>query len=52
MLQENLDTECEITSICKPSAPLTNVVEDLRKLGNNLTKRDNIKNGRARKQPR
>jgi hypothetical protein len=46
MFQENLGTECEITSIYKPNAPLINVVEDLRKLGNNLTKQDHIKIGR------
>jgi len=45
MLQEILDNECEITSIFKPNAPLANVVEDLRKIGNNLTKRDHIKMG-------
>jgi len=45
MLQENLGAECEITSIFKPNAPLANVVEDLRKLGNRLTKRDHIKMG-------
>ena len=45
MLQENMGTECEITCIFKPNAPLTNVAEDLRQLGNNLTKRDHIKMG-------
>jgi len=45
MFQENLDNDCEITSIFKSSAPFANVTEDLRKLGNNLSKRDHIKMG-------
>jgi hypothetical protein len=42
MLEKHLDTEYEITRICKPNAPLANVVEDLGKLGNDLTKWDPI----------
>jgi len=41
MLQEHLVTEYEIASIFKPNAPLA-VIADLRKLGNDLTKRDHI----------
>jgi hypothetical protein len=42
MFQEHLGTEYEITSIFKSNAPLANVVEDLGKLGNDLSKRDHI----------
>jgi hypothetical protein len=42
MLQEHLGTDFEITSIFKPSAPLANFVEELGKLGKNLTKRDHV----------
>lgn len=42
MLQEHLVTEYEITSIFKPNAPLANIIVDLRRLGNDLTKRDHI----------
>jgi hypothetical protein len=42
MLQENLGTQYEFTSIFKPNAPLANVVEGFRNLGNDLTKRDHI----------
>jgi hypothetical protein len=45
MLQENLGTEREITSIFKPNAPLADVDEDLWKLGNDVAKRDHIKIG-------
>jgi hypothetical protein len=38
MLQEHLGTEYEITSILKSTAHLANVIEDLGKLGNDLTK--------------
>jgi hypothetical protein len=42
MLQEHLGTNYKVTSIFKPNAPLANVVEDPRKLGKNLTKRDHV----------
>jgi len=42
MLQEHLVTGYEITSILNPNAPLANVNLDLRKLDNDLTKRDHI----------
>jgi hypothetical protein len=42
MLKEHLGTECELTSIYKPNAPLANVVEDPGGLGNDLTKQDHI----------
>lgn len=52
MLQEHVGTDYEITSILKSIAPLANVVEDLGKLGNDLTKlRSYYYSGRARKQP-
>jgi hypothetical protein len=38
MLQEHLGTAYEIVSILKPSAPLGNVTEKLRDLGNDLSK--------------
>jgi hypothetical protein len=41
MLQNHLGTECEVTSIFKPNAPLENV-EDLANLGKDLTKEDHI----------
>jgi hypothetical protein len=41
-LQENLGTEFDIVSIYKPNAPFANVVEDLGKLGKDLTKQDHI----------
>ena len=41
-LKEHLGTEYEITSIFKHNAHLTNVTEDLWKLGNNLIKPDHI----------
>lgn len=37
-----MGTECEVTSIFKPNAPLKNVVEDLTNLGKDLTKKDHI----------
>jgi hypothetical protein len=42
MLQENLGSKFDICSIFKPNAPLANVVENLGKLGKDLTKRDHI----------
>jgi hypothetical protein len=42
MLQEHLGTDYEVTSIFNPNAPLANVVEDLGKLGKNLTKQDHV----------
>jgi hypothetical protein len=42
MLQEHLVTEYEITSILKPTASVANAIVNLRKLGNDLTKRDHI----------
>jgi hypothetical protein len=42
MIQENLGTQYEITSIFKPHAALANVAENFRNLGNYLTKRDHI----------
>jgi hypothetical protein len=38
MLQEQVSTEYEITSFLESIAPLADVVEDLGKLGNDLTK--------------
>jgi hypothetical protein len=42
MLLAHLGTQYEITSTFKPNAPLANVAEALRKLGNDFTKRDHI----------
>jgi hypothetical protein len=42
MLQENLGSKFEVCSIFKPNSPLKNVVEDARKLGTDLTKKDHI----------
>jgi hypothetical protein len=42
MLKEHLGNEYEITSIFKHNEHLTNVAEDVGKLGNNLTKSDHI----------
>jgi hypothetical protein len=42
MLQDHLGTDYDVTSILKPTAPLANVVEDLKKLGKNLTNRDHV----------
>jgi hypothetical protein len=42
VLQEHPGTEYEITSIFKSNALLADVVEDLGKLGNDLTKQDHI----------
>jgi predicted metal-dependent enzyme (double-stranded beta helix superfamily) len=42
ILQENLGSKFEICSIFNPNAPLANVVEDVRKLGKDLTKQDHI----------
>jgi len=39
LFEEHLVTECEVTSIFKPSARLVNVVVDLVKPGNDFTKR-------------
>ena len=41
MLQEILSKEYEVTCLFKPNAPLANV-EDLTKLGKDLTKRDHV----------
>ena len=41
-LKEHQGTEYEITNIFKHNAHLTNVAEDLGKLGNNLIKPDHI----------
>jgi hypothetical protein len=49
MLRKSLGERFYIVSIFKPNAPLANVVEDLRKLGKDLTKQDHIII--ARKQP-
>jgi hypothetical protein len=38
MFQEHLVTEYKLTSILKPRSPLANVIVDLWKLGNDLTK--------------
>jgi hypothetical protein len=40
MLKESLGERFDIVSIIKPNAPLANVVEDLGKLGKDLTKHD------------
>jgi len=40
LLQENLGSKFEICSIFKPNVPLAKVVEDIRKLGKDLTKQD------------
>jgi hypothetical protein len=42
LLQENLGSKFEICSIFKPNVPLAKVVEDIRKLGKDLTKQDHI----------
>ena len=42
MLKEGLGDRFDIVSIIKPNAPLANVVEDLGKLGKDLTKQDHI----------
>jgi len=42
MLQENLVLKFEVCSIFKPNSPLANVIEDVRKLGKDLTKQDRI----------
>jgi hypothetical protein len=42
MLKENLGSKFDICSIFKPNAPLENVVEDIGKLGKDLTKQDHI----------
>jgi hypothetical protein len=42
MLKENLGTKFDIASIFKPNAPLAKAVEDLGKLGKDLTKKDHI----------
>jgi hypothetical protein len=42
MLQEHVSTEHEVRCVLKPSAALTNVAEDVVKLGNVLTKQDHI----------
>jgi hypothetical protein len=42
MLKESLGKGFDIVSIFKPTAPLANVVEDLGKLGKDLTKQDHI----------
>jgi hypothetical protein len=42
MLQENLGSKFEVCSIFKPNIPLANVVEDVRKLGKDLTKQYHI----------
>jgi hypothetical protein len=39
-LRETLGKKTDIVSTVKPNAPLTNVAEDLGKLGNNFTKQD------------
>jgi len=39
---EHLGTQYDITSIFKPNEHFVNVAEDLRKLGNDFTKRDHI----------
>jgi hypothetical protein len=40
MLHENLGSKFEVCSIFKPNAPLANVVEDVRKLSEDLIKQD------------
>jgi len=45
MFQENLGSKFEVCSIFKPNAPLVNIVEDVRKLGKDLTKQDHIVRG-------
>jgi hypothetical protein len=40
MLQENVGSKFEVFSILKTNTPLANVVEDIRKLGKDLTKQD------------
>jgi hypothetical protein len=42
MLQENLDSKFEVCSIFKPNVPSANVIEDVRKLGKDITKQDHI----------
>jgi len=42
MFLEHLGTQYDITSIFKPNETFANVAEDLRKLGNDFTKRDHI----------
>jgi hypothetical protein len=42
MLKESLGKRFDIVSTFKPNAPLANVVEDLGKLGKDLTKQDHI----------
>jgi hypothetical protein len=42
MLKENLGKGFDIVSIFKPNVPLANLVEDLGKLGKDLTKQDHI----------
>ena len=42
MLQKHLGTECDVTSVFKPSAPLESVVEDRANLGKDFTKKDHI----------
>jgi hypothetical protein len=42
MLQKHLGSEYEVTSVFKPNALLANVVEDLKNLSKDLTKKDHI----------
>jgi hypothetical protein len=42
MLHENLGSKFKVCCIFKPNAPLANVVQDVKKLGKDLTKKDHI----------
>jgi hypothetical protein len=42
MLQKNLCSKFEVCNVFKPNAPLANTVEDVRKLGKDLTKQVHI----------
>jgi len=42
MLQENLSSKFDVCSHFKPNVPLAKVDEDVRKLGEDLTKQDHV----------
>ncbi|KAJ4447740.1 hypothetical protein ANN_09748 [Periplaneta americana] len=42
LLKSKLGNEFEVSSVCKPNAPLKNVVEDMMKLSSDFSKRDHV----------
>lgn len=42
LLKSKLGDEFEVSSVCKPNAPLKNVVEDMMKLSSEFSKRDHV----------